>query len=132
MQRNPQIIDALNDFIGTVVVDEAHHFPAIQFIETAGKLTAENVIGLTATPSRKDGLEIYMYNGVGPKVYEISRDGMYEAGRLVKPTVKFVYTEFNYETASNRNAIDSVDAGGEDLDYTDLIRHLISDKSVRS
>ncbi|WP_140421525.1 DEAD/DEAH box helicase [Bacillus cereus] len=128
LQRNPQIIDVLNDFIGTVVVDEAHHFPAIQFIETAGKLTAENMIGLTATPSRKDGLEIYMYNGVGPKVYEISRNGMYEAGRLIKPTVKFVYTEFNYETASNRNEIDSVDAGGEDLNYTDLIRHLISDK----
>lgn len=128
LQRNPQIIDALNDFIGTVVVDEAHHFPAVQFIETAGKLTAENMIGLTATPSRKDGLEIYMYNGVGPKVYEISRDGMYEAGRLIKPNVKFVYTDFNYETASNRNEIGSVDAGGEDLDYTDLIRHLISDK----
>ncbi|MGS0530648.1 DEAD/DEAH box helicase [Bacillus mycoides] len=128
LQRNPQLIDALNDFIGTVVVDEAHHFPAVQFIETAGKLTAQNMIGLTATPSRKDGLEIYMYNGVGPKVYEISRDGMYEAGRLIKPTLKFVYTEFNYETASNRNEIDSVDAGGEDLDYTDLIRHLISDK----
>ena len=128
LQRNPHLIDALNDFIGTVVVDEAHHFPAVQFIETAGKLTAENMIGLTATPSRKDGLEIYMYNGVGPKVYEISRDGMYEAGRLIKPNVKFVYTEFNYETASNRNEIDSVDAGGEDLDYTDLIRHLISDK----
>ncbi|MDZ5608607.1 DEAD/DEAH box helicase family protein [Bacillus pseudomycoides] len=128
LQRNPHLIDALNDFIGTVVVDEAHHFPAVQFIETAGKLTAQNMIGLTATPARKDGLEIYMYNGVGPKVYEISRDGMYEAGRLIKPTVKFVYTAFNYETASNRNEIDSVDAGGEDLDYTDLIRHLISDK----
>ena len=72
LRRNPQIIDALNDFIGTVVVDEAHHFPAIQFIETAGKLTAENVIGLTATPSRKDGLEIYMYNGVGQKCMRLA------------------------------------------------------------
>ena len=38
-------------------------------------------------------------------------------GRLIKPAVKFIYTEFNYETASNRNEIDSVDAGGRSRLY---------------
>jgi superfamily II DNA or RNA helicase len=128
LQRNPEIVQALNQVIGTVVIDEAHHFPAVQFIETVAQLTAKNMIGLTATPDRKDSLEQYMYKGIGPKVYEITRDGLYDSGRLVKPEVKFVYTDFNYEQASDRNEIDSVDAGGEDLDYVDLIRHLINDE----
>ena len=128
LQKNPQLIEALKPIIGTVVVDEAHHFPAPAFIDVAGLFPAVNMLGVTATPERKDLLEVYMYKGLGPKVYEITRDGLYESGRLIKPTVKFIYTDFDYEQASDRNAIDSVDAGGEDMDYIALTNALISDK----
>ncbi|MCY8609929.1 DEAD/DEAH box helicase [Bacillus paralicheniformis] len=125
---NPHLVDALNEFIGMVIIDEAHHFPAVQFIETVGKFKADKLIGVTATPERKDGLHFYLYQGVGPELHRVDRSTLYTHGELIKPTVRFVFTDFDYETASIRNDRNSVDAGGEDLDYTDLIRHLIEDE----
>lgn len=129
LQRNPHLIDAMNEFVGTVVIDEAHHFPSTQFIDTAGLFKAKNMIGLTATPSRKDGLDMYMYRGIGPQIHVVTRENLYEEGSLILPKVEFIYTDFDYEYASDRNEINSVDAGGDDLDYNDLLQHLISDEN---
>jgi superfamily II DNA or RNA helicase len=128
LSSNPHLVEAMNDFIGAIIIDEAHHFPAVQFIETAGKFTAAKMIGLTATPERKDGLQCYLYRGIGPQLHRVERDTLYDNGELIKPELKFVYTDFSYETASNRNELNSVDAGGDDLDYSDLIKHLITDE----
>lgn len=127
LQHNPQLIEALDPIIGVIVIDEAHHFPAPQFIDVAAQFKAARIIGLTATPDRKDALEKYMYMGIGPKLYEINRDGLYDSGRLVKPEVKFVFTNFKYEQASAREGT-NVDAGGEDLDYNELLNVLINDR----
>lgn len=128
LQRNHELIEKMNEFVGTVVIDEAHHFPSTQFIDTAGLFKAKNIIGLTATPSRKDGLDMYMHRGIGPQVHVVSRDNLYTEGSLILPKVEFIFTNFDYEYASNRNEIGSVDAGGDDLDYNDLLQHLISDE----
>jgi len=47
---------ALLASFGTVVVDEAHHIAAPWFAGALRKLGARNVLGLSATPDRKDGL----------------------------------------------------------------------------
>lgn len=123
----PGIIERLNDFIGLVVVDECHHLPASMFIEIISQWRAKRIIGLTATPDRKDELEKIMYLGVGPKLHEIDRQVLYDNGFLVMPKLKFIYTEFDYEQASDRQGT-TVDAGGEDLDYIHLIKTLTNDE----
>lgn len=128
LQANPQLIEQMNNMVGTVVIDEAHHFPATAFIEVAGQFQAKNVLGLTATPERKDHLQAYLYTGLGPVCHEIGRDGLYGTGALIKPEVKFVFTDFDYEQASDRTEWDSVDAGGDDMDYSALIAKLIADE----
>jgi superfamily II DNA or RNA helicase len=128
LQANPQLISILDDLIGLIVVDEAHHFPAMQFIETVGKFSAARVIGLTATPDRKDCLEFYMYAGIGPLLYTIDRNNLYDGGSLLKPEVKFIFTAFAYEQASLREGT-NVDAGGEDLDYHELLQAVIHDEA---
>ncbi len=127
LQERPDLVKALDDVIGTVVIDEAHHFPAPAFIEVAGKFKAKNMLGITATPDRKDRLEVYMYTGIGPKLHSIDRQKLYDTGRLVMPRVEFIYTSFAFEQASDRNELNNVDAGGEDLDYIALTRALIAD-----
>jgi len=129
LAANPKIIEGLKPLIGLVVIDEAHHFPAPAFIDIAGQFPAGKMLGLTATPDRKDFLECYMFRGIGPKLYTIARDGLYDAGALVKPEVRFIYTDFSYEQGSDRNhALDNVDAGGEDLDYRALLDALTADE----
>jgi len=46
--------DLLSTF-GMVVVDEAHHIAAPWFGRALGKLSARYIVGLSATPDRKDG-----------------------------------------------------------------------------
>lgn len=125
LQANPDITEALNAVIGVVVIDEAHHFPAAQFLETAAKFKAKHIIGLTATPDRKDGLQTYMYMGIGPLRHTVQRSSLYEDNQLVLPTVNFVYTAFNADPASEVHG-NSIDAGGDDLDYVALINTLIN------
>jgi superfamily II DNA or RNA helicase len=128
LDANPDLVDTLNTLVGTVVVDEAHHFPARKFIETVGRFAAKNLLGLTATPDRKDGLQPFLFAGIGPVCYEVPREALYESGSLIKPDVRFVYTDFDLETASDRTDYDNVDAGGEDIDYVGLLQALTEDE----
>ncbi|MCO5387829.1 MAG: DEAD/DEAH box helicase family protein [Desulfosporosinus sp.] len=116
LAENPKIIEGIKPLIGMVIIDEAHHFPAPAFVDIAGQFPAAKMLGLTATPERKDMLECYMFRGIGPKLHTIARDGLYDAGALIKPEVRFNYTDFQYEQGSDRNhALDNVDAGGKTL-----------------
>lgn len=59
---------------GTVVVDEAHHIAAPWFTGALRKLPARYVLGLSATPDRKDGLGVILPWVLGPIAYRATRD----------------------------------------------------------
>jgi len=51
--------EGVRDFVaeyGQVIVDECHHLSAFTFEQVMRQVKAEIVVGLTATPERKDGL----------------------------------------------------------------------------
>jgi len=49
-----------------VIIDECHHIPAVSFEGVLKQLPARYVLGLTATPYRKDGLEEILFQQCGP------------------------------------------------------------------
>lgn len=59
---------------GTVIVDEAHHIAAPWFTGALRKLPARYVLGLSATPDRKDGLGVILPWVLGPIAYRATRD----------------------------------------------------------
>lgn len=122
LKANPSLVERLENFIGVVVIDEAHHFPSTQFLDTAAQFPAKRIIGLTATPKRKDEMEELMYLGIGPVLHEVPRTALYDNDQLVLPTVNFIYTSFTY--GDEDSADGNVDAGGEDLDYQDILNRL--------
>ena len=126
LKANPKLVDRIRRKFGVVVIDEAHHFPSTQFLDVGAKFTAKRFIGLTATPKRKDELEDYMYMGIGPIRHEVPRTALYEKDQLVLPSVKFIYTDFTY--GLDDGAEGNVDAGGDDLDYMDILQTLYADK----
>jgi hypothetical protein len=128
LHERPEIVEKLNEYIGTVVFDECHHFPATMFLELGSQLKAQWILGLTATPDRKDKLEKLMYVGLGPLQHEVARGSMYHDGTLIKPEINFIYTDFVSKQDIDEE-LENVDAGGEDLDYTGLIKELISDEA---
>lgn len=56
-----------------VIVDECHHISAEVFSRALPKVTAPVMLGLTATPNRKDGLRKVFEWFIGPPVFEIQK-----------------------------------------------------------
>ena len=57
---------------GAVIVDECHHVPAVTVEALMKECPCRFILGLTATPKRKDGLERLLYQQCGPIRYYYS------------------------------------------------------------
>jgi superfamily II DNA or RNA helicase len=51
---------------GQVIQDEAHHVPAVSFERVLAEVKARYIVGLTATPQRRDGLHPILHMQLGP------------------------------------------------------------------
>ena len=67
--------DASLDVFGTVVLDEAHHMAARSFSRLFFKLRCRYVLGLTATPRRKDGCTNVLHLHMGSFSYCVEDRG---------------------------------------------------------
>ena len=54
-----------------IIIDECHHVPAKTFEDILKRIPARYILGLTATPYRKDGLEKILFQQCGPMKHEI-------------------------------------------------------------
>jgi len=55
--------------IGLVIVDECHHIASEVFVQALPKVTSKHMLGLSATPQRKDGLMHVAHWFLGPLLY---------------------------------------------------------------
>lgn len=55
--------------IGLVIVDECHHIASEVFVQALPKVTSKYMLGLSATPARKDGLMFVAHWFLGPLLY---------------------------------------------------------------
>jgi superfamily II DNA or RNA helicase len=72
----------VKDFVaeyGQVIVDECHHLSAFTFEQVMKQVKAKYVLGLTATPERKDGHHPIIYMQCGPIRYRLSARSMTDA-----------------------------------------------------
>jgi hypothetical protein len=73
--------DAVKDFVaeyGQMIVDECHHISAFTFEQVMRQVKAKYVVGLTATPTRKDGRHPIIYMQCGPVRFNMSARTMTE------------------------------------------------------
>jgi superfamily II DNA or RNA helicase len=68
---------------GLVVIDECHHVPASSFEAVMKQCASRYVLGLTATPRRKDSLEVLLYQQCGPIRDEIRFDELSSCSKSV-------------------------------------------------
>lgn len=71
---------------GLTTIDETHHVGSKSFSGLFYKVQTKYILGLSATPERKDGLSKVIYWFMGPQIITIKR----ETG---KPVIKFVYND---------------------------------------
>lgn len=90
--RKGEVDDCVADY-GQLIVDECHHLSAVSFEAVARQCKAKYVLGLTATPIRKDGQQPIIFMQCGPIRYHV--DAKKQAKK--RPFSHFVvprYTEF--------------------------------------
>jgi len=92
--NNKILDDHFLSLFGAVWLDECHHCPASSFQKVINQFPAQHRHGLTATPMRADGLSFILHAVLGPIVYEIEREALFQEGEIIKPTVKAIYTNF--------------------------------------
>jgi superfamily II DNA or RNA helicase len=66
--------DAVDELVGQyghVIVDECHHLPAVSFERVLAQVKARYVVGLTATPLRRDGHHPITQMQLGPVRYAV-------------------------------------------------------------
>jgi len=101
LKNKPEIIKNYS----FVIVDECHHIPAVTFEQIIKLFCGKYVLGLSATPNRKDGLEPILFQQLGQISYE------YKKKRTITHRVKVVNTDFtsqadNYAQLINEITID--------------------------
>lgn len=79
--------------IGLVVVDECHHIASEVFVQAIPKITSKHMLGLSATPIRKDGLMFVMEWVLGPILYKS------EAADTEDPLIRVEVYDFKSDDA---------------------------------
>ena len=78
LHRKGEVGDLVAEY-GQVIVDECHHISAFTFEQVMRQVKAKHVVGLTATPTRKDGRHPIIWMQCGPIRFSLSARSMTEA-----------------------------------------------------
>ena len=88
LKNNPDIINQYS----FVIVDECHHIPAITFELIVKQFFGKYILGLSATPNRKDGLEPILFQQLGKIAYE------HKSKKTLNNKLELIRTNFTSQT----------------------------------
>ncbi len=128
---------AVQDFVadyGHVIVDECHHLSAFTFESVLRQIKAKYVLGLTATPTRKDGHHPIIHMQCGPIRYFLSPKKAAKASPLEHKVITRL-TDFAWTGSEDEASIHDIygalvaDARRNDMIVEDVRRALLDGRS---
>ncbi|HEV2486284.1 MAG TPA: DEAD/DEAH box helicase family protein [Terracidiphilus sp.] len=118
--------DDVKDFVaeyGQVIVDECHHISAFTFEQVMRQIKAKFVVGLTATPTRKDGHHPIIYMQCGPVRFSLSAKVMAQSNPFEHRVIPR-HTDFQMPLSAGNATIQDVYAAlSNDAMRNELIAH---------
>lgn len=97
---NSLCADEVKKHVGHVIVDECHRVPSRTFTEAVSAFDCAYMLGLSATPYRRDGLTKVIYIYLGDRAHQIKTSEAQATGRIMRATLRVRYTDFDYPFAS--------------------------------
>lgn len=88
------IAQDIQQHFGHVIADECHRAPARMFTEALAAFDAKYILGLSATPFRRDGLSSVIFWHCGPLAHKIQQADLEMTGDIVPADVMLRYTRF--------------------------------------
>ena len=92
---------------GQIIVDECHHISAFSFEQVMKRTTAKYIVGLTATPIRKDGHHPIIFMQCGPIRHKVKTEyhlDQYNTEHVVLPRI----TSLTIQVASKKTEIHEI------------------------
>ena len=118
---------------GQIIIDECHHIPAATFEKTLIEANVRYILGLTATPERKDGLEKFISYRCGSIVYQSAKEDTHLIQRYLYPRYSNAFEEqkvFNGNSYSQKlNALAEDDDRNEQI-IKDVSRALAENRHI--
>lgn len=139
------VVDDLVAGYGQIIVDECHHLSAFSFEQVLRQAKAKCVLGLTATPMRKDGHHPIILMQCGPIRYRVNaRDQAASrpfehvviprftnfrlAAQVQKPEIHEIYAALTHDKARNdmilKDLLEAIKQGRSPLVLTERTEHL--------
>lgn len=87
-------VEEVAPHIGHVVVDECHRTPSRTFTEAVSGFDSRYMLGLSATPWRRDKLSKLIFWHLGDQHYEMSKTDLIERGDVLSAEVIIRETDF--------------------------------------
>ena len=84
----------IKHLIGHLIIDECHQAPSRTFTEAVTAFDCRYILGLSATPYRRDGLSKLIYWHLGDRRHQVDRNALQEAWDIVPAEVFIRYTKF--------------------------------------
>jgi superfamily II DNA or RNA helicase len=127
------VLDIVKEY-GHVIVDECHHLPAVTFERVLKEVKARYVVGLTATPQRRDGHQPITQMQLGPIRFSIqekkqARQRPFEHRLFVRETEFHLKTDSSTPTIQDIYASLATDAARNELILSDVIHALEEGRS---
>ncbi len=82
-------------YIGHLIVDECHRAPSRTFTEAVGAFDSRFMLGLSATPFRRDGLSRLIFWHLGDLMHEVDKERLVNNGDILKPEIVVRETIFS-------------------------------------
>ncbi len=120
LNKKGEVNDLVAEY-GQIIVDECHHISAFQFEQVLKQAKARYVLGLTATPFRRDGHHPIIFMQCGPIRYNITEKSQAKS-RPFEHIVILKETEFSCRTEDVEPPIQEV--------YSQLIRSKIRNDMI--
>ncbi|ETR73680.1 MAG: type III restriction protein res subunit [Candidatus Magnetoglobus multicellularis str. Araruama] len=111
----------VRDHIGFFIVDECHRTPSRTFIEAASAFDSQYMLGLSATPYRRDKLTQVINFYMGGQLINISPQELQVKSRIMKARVIVRRTEFDFDYAVDEDYQAMISALTQDTARVELI-----------
>lgn len=118
----------LFDQFGLTIYDECHHIGSETFSKSVMKIRTKYILGLSATPTRKDGLSDVFYNFMGPLFHQEKRTGSNQI--IIKKISCYSKCEnYNvlYLPAGTKNTSGMITAISQMKERNSLIIHILGE-----
>lgn len=95
-EKGKLLLNKVKNKFGTVIVDEAHGVAALKFAETIATFYPKYLMGMTATPERKDGRHIITEYIIGPVTAQSKRESLPVVMSVFETPVKYARSYKNF------------------------------------